>query len=473
MKRYWMLLAMMLAAAPSVAAQQTQKVVTTPEGDTITVTVSVSAKADAASVVVDSTVRAFDGNVLTNRSFVRVIDPAPTASVDAIDVLVKRAPPPPAPVIVPLPIPEPVKLGRAMQFAPFHEPMRNINAGLNYTGTVRVMSGSGYKAILDSARAAKSQLGFYLTTDRQRFKKINVLTRDSLGRVTKADTTIGTLHWRAFVLDTLYGPRMATIRPFIDDSTIKFIYGIDEYECSSCWGGMHISHAQVDSLAMFAEQVFKGSDGRPLPWANRVDPSKLTFPWRYVDISWAQFSGATHYPAACGGCGGRWASNKGFALLKAAHPSLVVDTLKLLAPPAPTATTYYAGLEELYYYIGRAFADSMVVAAKVNRLAFVVGANTMDGGDGYSKLKGIGGGTTSWLMHPLEYAGLIRAFTETSYACAVFNWKSSASIGANETVANRTAAVAFDTLAVVRQANARARATVTARTAGPCQPSRP
>lgn len=342
----------------------------------------------------------------------------------------------------PAPDPEPPAL-RPLAWGPFHEPLQNLNAGLDYTGTVRVMQGSDYKSILDSVAARGAQVGFYLTTQRTRF-------------ASKADPTkLDVQHWKAYVLDTIYGKRLSTIRPFIDDSTIKFVYMVDEYECASCWGGMIISDAQIDTLAMFTRQVFKGSDGVPLPVAVRVDPAKMYgYAWKYVDVSWAQYSGATHFPAA-GPPLGQWAKKRAIATLKS--PS---DTLRI-------------PLDSLYYLIGRAFADSMVKVAKAAKLGLILGVNTLDGGDGYSGIMGYTTHATRWIISPDEYYGVARAFLEQPYNCGSFNWKSSYSIADRETTtwdaARKAALLGFDASVSVVGANAKLRLVATRRDAGPCR----
>lgn len=336
---------------------------------------------------------------------------------------------PPAPVVL-----------RPLPWGMFHANMRNVNCGgsLNYTGTMKWMEGSNWKSVLDSARACKAQIFVGLTTRRGQFRM-------------KSDTTkLDTKHWIAFVVDTVWRARAPAMQSYFDDGTILGVYLIDEYNCVACWSGMKILDAQVDTLA----GAVKGLFGRRWPVAVRVDPSKLVrWPWRHIDLTWAQFSGIDHYPSACGGCGGRWVRTRGVALLTSA------------------ADTARVSVDSMYYLYGKVFADSFAKAAKAINLGLVLGVNTPNGGQGYSKVVG-SEGAGSWVMAPGEYSGFNRALVQQPYACAVMHWKASTSWGVNEmgswTAAQKAAMLGFDTLKTVRDANVVLRAIAAKRSAGPC-----
>lgn len=369
--------------------------------------------------------------------------PAPLARVDSVRTLVKRLFVKPDTVWVekpaqPLPDVKPAPpLG--IMFGPFHLPLSKLNDTVyGFTGTVRY----GYKAAtlaaqLDTAAKRGAPLGFAPTAQRAGF-----IIPGSPGKL----PVFSTQRWRD-TFDVTWGSSNATLRRCFSEGRCRFVYVIDEPNCSGCWwkdttyGKLVIRPAQVDSLACHVKLRL----GDSALTAVRTTPDwflQNNYRPKCLDITWAQYDGKYHVPSA---------------------------------GQTP-----------------QQFAAKQVADAKALGVGIVLGANVLDGGNGPCvkadsgvALNGTfypdpnltdglcrpvtGGSYYRYQMSAYEYENAYTVFLKEPYTCASFGWKWTDSKTTDGALTDRAAIQAYFTQLRIIAASKRLSVLAKARNPGVCR----
>lgn len=234
---------------------------------------------------------------------------------------------------------------------------------------------------------------------------------------TNADKTFNMTKWKA-EMDQWRG-RTAVLEEYYRNGTIILNYVVDEPNCQPCWGGQAISHSDLQEMTRYSKVVVPF-----LPTVIRAHPAwlRLSPSWPYLDAAWAQTAGPLHGHSA------------------------------RMTP------------EE--------FRDKNVADAKAMKVALVMGLNTINGGDGSSRING------TWALDPdlsdepsakyryqmsaAEFERAGKAFAAEPYVCALINWRYSVTLNAPEY------ATQFDLRSDVQAATAKVAAVASGRAARSC-----
>ncbi len=193
-----------------------------------------------------------------------------------------------------------------------------------------------------------------------RAKKARVVIKLCKGHdkyVKNSDGTFSLTKWKALVSSY----RNVNLGPYIADGTILGHYLIDEPHREGRWGGRPISQATLEEMAKFSKSIWPDMTTFVRAVPSWLAQASLTY--RYLDAGWAQFAAGKGNPAT--------------------------------------------------------YASSEAAAAKRKGLGLVVGLNVINGGDGSSKIRGLGG---DWSMSATEIRKYGDALLGESHACGFFNW---------------------------------------------------
>jgi hypothetical protein len=90
--------------------------------------------------------------------------------------------------------------------------------------------------------------------------------------------------WKARVDRFL--PLVDQLNAYVADGTLLAFYMVDEPFAKQRWGGQAVPMATLDQMGQYSKSLFPD-----LPTAVRAAPTELrNFHWRYVDVSWAQYT---------------------------------------------------------------------------------------------------------------------------------------------------------------------------------------
>lgn len=231
--------------------------------------------------------------------------------------------------------------------------------------------------------------------------KLVVSLPGSRDNYTNADGTFSLIRWKARM--DLWLPLTPLLSEYRD--VILLNYLVDEPNCLPCWGGQAIPHAALQEMTRYAAERWPF-----LPTTIRVTPGWLkgvTTIWPFLDAAWSQYEGPLHVP-----CAGK-------------------------TPPQCAA---------------QSIADARALG-----VALVMGSNTLDGGDGSSRVNGTFAkdpnlndapeGRYRYQMSPAEYRRADSTFLASPDVCAVIDWRHSTSYNISDLLIR-----AFDTLPAVRSA---------------------
>ncbi|MGH7527848.1 MAG: hypothetical protein ACREMX_14215 [Gemmatimonadales bacterium] len=183
---------------------------------------------------------------------------------------------------------------------------------------------------------------------------------------------------------------------YLKDGTVLGIYVTDEPNCASCWGGTRANQLQVDSMAMLAKRIWP----EVVTFA-RVEPGWFKTPPQFLDAAWAQYNGPIR-----------------------------------------------DGLPGHY-------RREQVAAAKARGLGLVLWMNTLDGGDGSSKIPGTfqnAAKVRRWQMTAEEVLHYGSVFLAEPYNCLALHWQWSPAFGLRRPFEQLDAVRAFDDRSDVRVA---------------------
>jgi hypothetical protein len=201
---------------------------------------------------------------------------------------------------------------------------------------------------------------------------------DSRDYYTNSDGTFNLNTWKSQM--NRWRSHAALLKEYYDNGTILLNYLLDEPNCVSCWGGRSISHADLLEASRYAKEMLPF-----LPTVIRVPPGwlKTTPSWPHLDAAWAQTEGPLHVP-----------SNG-------------------MTPEQ--------------------FVARNVTDAKAIKVALVLGMNTINGGDGTSRISGTyaidpnlsdaPSGKYRYQMSAAEFERSGKVYAAEPYACAVINWR--------------------------------------------------
>lgn len=145
----------------------------------------------------------------------------------------------------------------------------------SYSGTLRAISPTSARAVLEKARSAGVRVFVALAVAKN-------LSADSKGRFDFAK-------WKK----TVDRFRSVDLQPYIADGTIVGHYIIDEPQCKTCWGGAGIPAEAVEEMARYSKAIWPN-----LATGVRMVPSR--FPdirHKHIDFGWAQWEGPLHVPS--------------------------------------------------------------------------------------------------------------------------------------------------------------------------------
>lgn len=200
---------------------------------------------------------------------------------------------------------------------------------------------------------------------------------------------------------------------YLDDGTIIGIYVTDEPNCANCWGGTTANQLQVDSMAMLAKRIWPG-----VVTFARVEPDWFKTSPQYLDAAWAQYDGP------------------------------IRDGLP-----------------------GR-YRQEQVAAAKARGLGLVLWMNTLDGGDGSSKIPGSfldAPKVRRWQMSAEEVLHYGSVFLAEPYNCLAIHWQWSPAFNARRPFEQLDQVRAFDERSDVRVAMDSLGKLAAQRPAAPCR----
>jgi hypothetical protein len=307
---------------------------------------------------------------------------------------------------------------------PWAVPLDSVGSSKRFTATGLFGNTSGWKANLDQVRAQGGHVFWSPTTDRTQF----LSTRPSGAKY------FNTALWHNMWTSN-WTPRAAELQSYLDDGTIVGVYMMDEPNCSSCWGlGANdeaITQAQVDTLAGWVKADLPTAQiaVRVVPswWAGAVH--------QHIDIAWAQYEGPLHTPSAG-------------------------------QTPAQ-------------------FRDKQVTDAGAVGLGLVFSVNTLDGGDGSSRINGTffidpnpndnvyhdsKGSNYRYQMTAAELESAGVAFAQTASSCFLTAWRWSPNFSSSSLTAAELANVrAFDNRPDVQAAWTNVIAAAKAHAPNPCR----
>jgi hypothetical protein len=234
-----------------------------------------------------------------------------------------------------------------------------------------------------------------------------------------ADGTFNLTKWKSRM--DLWRPHTSLLKQYYDNGTIILNYVVDEPNCATCWGGQIIPHSTLQEMTRYAKAILPF-----LPTVIRVHPGwlKSTPSWPYLDAAWAQTAGPLHVPSA----------------------GMTPDE----------------------------FRAKVVAEAKSLNLALVLGMNTLNGGDGSSRINGTSSqdpnlndepsGKYRYQMSAEEFERTGKSFAAEPYACAVINWRHSPTMTGYPTYTQQ-----FDLRSDVQAAAARIAAVAAGRATKSCR----
>jgi hypothetical protein len=249
--------------------------------------------------------------------------------------------------------------------------------------------------------------------------RIAVSLPGSRSGYTNSDRTFSMSRWKQNM--DAWRSQAAMLQSYYAGGTIIANYLVDEPDCSSCWGGKPISGAEVAEMGRYAKSVLPGVPTvvRAVPaWFRRVGLSANN-----IDVAWAQYTGPLHTPS-------------------------------LRMSPEQ-------------------FRDQSVADAKALGMGLILGMNTLDGGDGSSRIPGtydLRYVSNRWQMSASEVERAGTVFASEPYACAVLDWRFSPTLSSSSYSASQAAGIrAFDDRSDVKAAFTRVLAAAKRRAATRCQ----
>ncbi len=236
---------------------------------------------------------------------------------------------------------------------------------------------------------------------------------------TNSDKTFNLSLWKQRM--DLWRPQAALLATYYANGTILANYLQDEPDCSSCWGGKPITGAEVAEMGRYAKAILPG-----IPTVVRVVPAwfrKVGLDGTNIDLAWAQYGGPLHAPS-------------------------------LRMTPEQ-------------------FRDQNVADAKALGMGLIIGMNTLDGGDGSSRIPGtynLNIVSNRWQMSAAEVERAGMVFAKEPYVCAVLDWRYSPTLTSSNYPASQAAGIrAFDNRSDVQAAFAKVLAAAKRRAATRCQ----
>jgi hypothetical protein len=249
--------------------------------------------------------------------------------------------------------------------------------------------------------------------------RIAVSLPGSRSGYTNSDRTFSMSRWKQSM--DAWRSQAAMLQSYYASGTIIANYLVDEPDCSSCWGGKPISGAEVAEMGRYAKSVLPGVPTvvRAVPaWFRRVGLSG-----NYIDVAWAQYTGPLHSPS-------------------------------LRMSPEQ-------------------FRDQSVADAKALGMGLILGMNTLDGGDGSSRIPGtydLRYVSSRWQMSASEVERAGTVFASEPYACAVLDWRFSPTLTSSSYSPSQAAGIrAFDDRSDVKAAFAKVLAAAKRRAANRCK----
>ena len=241
----------------------------------------------------------------------------------------------------------------------------------------------------------------------------------SRGNYTNSDKTFNLSMWKKQM--DKWKSSTALLQAYYANGTIVGNYLVDEPHCAGCWGGKTISYAALEEMGRYAKTIAPS-----LPTIVRTTPGWLRhgkYTFHNVDLAWAQYEGRLHYPSA-----------------------------------GMTAEQ---------------FRDQSVVDAKALGMGLIMGMNTLDGGDGSSKISGtfnLKTVKTRWQMSAaeVEHAGTV--FAKEPYVCAVLDWRFSSTMETGRYTSAQFAGIkGFENRADVRAALTKVRVAAASHATNACK----
>ena len=236
---------------------------------------------------------------------------------------------------------------------------------------------------------------------------------------TNSDRTFNLTRWKQKMY--AWRSQASLLQNYYTNGTIIANYLVDEPDCSSCWGGKPITGAEIAEMGRYAKSILPGVPTvvRVVPaWLRRVGITSST-----IDIAWAQYGGPLHSPS-------------------------------LRMTPEQ-------------------FRDQNVADAKMLGMGLILGMNTLDGGDGSSRIAGtydLRYVSTRWQMSANEVERAGTAFAKDPYVCAVLDWRYSPTIASSNWTAAQAAGIkAFDDRSDVKAAFAKVLVVAKGRSAIRCK----
>ncbi len=249
--------------------------------------------------------------------------------------------------------------------------------------------------------------------------RIAVSLPGSRAGYTNSDKTFSMSRWKQNM--DAWRSQAAMLQSYYANGTIIANYLVDEPDCSSCWGGKPISGAEVAEMGRYAKSVVPG-----IPTVVRVVPAwfrRVGLSGNDIDVAWAQYTGPLHSPS-------------------------------LRMSPEQ-------------------FRDQSVAEAKALGMGLILGMNTLDGGDGSSRISGtydLRYVSTRWQMSASEVERAGTVFASEPYACAVLDWRFSPTLTSSSYSAAQAAGIrAFDDRSDVKAAFAKVLAAAQRREATRCK----
>jgi hypothetical protein len=249
--------------------------------------------------------------------------------------------------------------------------------------------------------------------------RIAVSLPGSRAGYTNSDKTFSLSRWKQNM--DAWRSQAALLQTYYANGTILANYLVDEPDCSSCWGGKTITGAQVAEMSSYAKSIIPG-----IPTVVRVVPAwfrRVGLTGSDVDLAWAQYGGPLH------------------------PPSLNMSPEQ--------------------------FRDQNVADAKALGMGLILGMNTLDGGDGSSRIPGTFNLTTvsnRWQMSAAEVQHAGTVFAKETYVCAVLDWRYSPTLTSSTFTSSQADGVqAFDNRSDVKAALAQVLTAAKSRAVTPCK----
>lgn len=241
----------------------------------------------------------------------------------------------------------------------------------------------------------------------------------SRGGYTNSDKTFSLSRWKQRM--DQWRASAGLLQTYSANGTILANYLVDEPDCGSCWGGKGITGAELAEMGRYAKTILPD-----IPTTIRVVPAffrRAGLTGRDIDVAWAQYGGPLH-------------------------------------PPGLRMTP-------------EQFRDQNVADAKALGMGLILGMNTLDGGDGSSRIPGtydLSTVSTRWQMSAAEVERAGTVFAKEPYVCAVLNWRYSPTLTSSKYTSAQAAAIrAFDDRGDVKAAFTRVLAAAQSRPASRCR----